>query len=222
MPRSSSDRSRRALRKTRLGAAQCARGGAKTRLTCALVKREGIRQRQYVNWLGNDLLSIRALGISKHPVTGLEGAPERRDRDGAGKLGAKHKRARRLRLILSLGLQYLFLRMNMRRHVSLGKYNRAESVRHTSKKLSPALCTLIRSSSEPGVGTGTGASRVSGILDGWAYSEMTSAFINGSEITCVRQYATEVVYVEVLERRLSSCPGHRGDFLASRQEGFNY
>ena len=65
-------------------------------------------------------------------------------------------------------------------------------MRHTSKKLIPALCTLIRSSSEPGAGTGTGASGMSGILDGCAYSEMTSAFINGSEITCVSLYVTKV------------------------------
>ena len=51
----------------------------------------------------------------------------------------------------------------------------------TSKKLSPALCTSIRSSSEPCFGTGSGASRVSWSLDGCAYSVMTSAFINGSE-----------------------------------------
>ena len=108
VPRSSSDRLRRALHDTRFSVDQCARDGAKTKRTCALVKREGIRQRQYVNWLSNDLLAIRALGISKHPVTGLEGAPGRRDCDGAGKLGAKHERARRLRLVLSLCLQYLF------------------------------------------------------------------------------------------------------------------
>ena len=49
--------------------------------------------------------------------------------------------------------------------------------RRTSKKFSPALCTSIRSSSEPGVGTGSGASYVSWSLDGCAYSVMTSAFI---------------------------------------------
>ena len=53
--------------------------------------------------------------------------------------------------------------------------------RRTSKKLSPALYTLIRSSSEPGVKTGSGASHVSWSLDGCAYSLMTNAFIDGFE-----------------------------------------
>jgi hypothetical protein len=82
--------------------------GTTTRHTCALVKREGIWQRQYVDWLCNDLLSICTLGISKHPIAGLVGAPKWRDRDGAGKLSTKNERARRLRLVLSLGLQYLY------------------------------------------------------------------------------------------------------------------
>jgi len=49
--------------------------------------------------------------------------------------------------------------------------------KRTSKKLSPAPCTSISRSSEPGVKMGSGASGVSCILDGCAYSEMTNAFI---------------------------------------------
>jgi hypothetical protein len=58
--------------------------------------------------------------------------------------------------------------------------------KRTSKKLSPALCTSTNSSSEPGVRMGSGASCVSCILDGWAYSEMTNAFIEMVDALTVR------------------------------------
>jgi hypothetical protein len=151
----------------------CARDETKTRRTCALVKREDIWQRQHMGGLGNGSLAIRALSISKHAVAGLVGTPRWCGGDDASKLGTEYERARRLRLVLSLGLQYLFCGSVCQGNRRRGGM-RSE---RTSKKLSPALCTSIRSSSEPGFGTGSGASRVSWILDGCAYSVTTRAFI---------------------------------------------
>jgi hypothetical protein len=57
-----------------------------------------------VDRLDNDLLAIRALGISKYTIAALVRTPRRRDRDGAGKFGTENERARWLRLVLSLRL----------------------------------------------------------------------------------------------------------------------
>ena len=85
----------------------CVRNEVKSRRTCTLVKREDIWQRQHMVLLGNDSLAIRALAMSKDTVAGLVGAPRWCGDDDAGKLGTEHEWARRLRLVLSLGLQYL-------------------------------------------------------------------------------------------------------------------
>jgi len=45
------------------------------------------------------------------------------------------------------------------------------------KKFSPALYTSMSKLSESFSRTGSGASSVSGILEWWAYSEITNAFI---------------------------------------------
>ena len=79
--RSSSDTSRRALQDKCLG--ECERRS-------------------------NDRTHLHPGQTSKHPVSRLVGAPKWRDRDGAGKLSTWYERARRLRLVLSLGLQNLF------------------------------------------------------------------------------------------------------------------
>lgn len=155
------------------------RDEVKTRRTCALVKRKDIWQRQHVFRLGNDSLAIRSLTMPKDTVAGFVRAPRWCGDDNAGKLGTEHEWAWRLRLVLSLGLQYLHICEGVSGTRRLKEGGRVS--RRTSKKLSPALCTSIRSSSEPGVGTGSGASCVSWSLDGCAYSVMTSAFINGSE-----------------------------------------
>lgn len=85
----------------------CERDEVKSKRTCTLVKREDIWQRQHMVLLGNDSLAIRALTMSKDTIAGLVDAPRWCGDDDPGKLGTEHEWARRLRLVLSLRLQYL-------------------------------------------------------------------------------------------------------------------
>ncbi|KAH9054990.1 hypothetical protein EDB87DRAFT_1580122 [Lactarius vividus] len=89
--------------------------------------------------LGNDALAIRAPSTSEHAVAGLVGILRWRSSDGDSKLSAEYKRARRLRLVLALGLQYLCCVLG------------CEDVSEKPERRGPgAKCTSIRSSSEPG------------------------------------------------------------------------
>lgn len=80
---------------------------AKTRRTCALVKRKDIWQRQHMFRLGYDPLPIGSLTMSKHAVARLVGTPRWCGDDDASELGTEHEWTWRLRLVLSLCLQYL-------------------------------------------------------------------------------------------------------------------
>ena len=82
---------------------------AKTIRTCALVKRKDIWQRQYMFRLCDDPLPIGSLTMSKHPVARLVGTPRWCGDDDAGELSTEHEWTWRLRLVLSLCLQYLYI-----------------------------------------------------------------------------------------------------------------
>lgn len=87
-------------------------------------------------WFHSDSLAESTLCGSEDTVARLVWAPRWRSSYGSGKLDAQHERTRRLCLIFSLGLQYLFVHHDVRK-VCVSAVERARLGKAHVEKVEP-------------------------------------------------------------------------------------